>query len=61
MPSEGVGPTVGRYGSVMMRISFRVWSPDQEVLPYPLPSVDLLSYAHVYSHGRDSLPGGLCY
>ena len=43
----------------MMRIAFRVSLPDQELLPYPLPSVDLLCYAHVYSHGRDSLPGGL--
>ena len=44
----------------MMRISSRVWLSDQEPLPYPLPSVDVLCYAHVYSRGRDSLPGVLC-
>jgi len=42
----------------MMRISFRVSLPDQELLPYPLPSVDLLCYARVYSHDYGSLPGG---
>lgn len=36
-----------------MRIFFRVSLLDQELLPYPLSSVDRLCYALVYSHGRD--------
>ena len=59
VPSEGVDPTAGRYWSVMMRISFQVSLPDQELLPYLLPSVDLLCFARVYSRERGSLPGGL--
>ena len=38
--------------------SFRVSLPDQELLPCLPHSVDLFRYAHVYSHGCDSQPGG---
>jgi hypothetical protein len=55
MSSEGIAPSVGRYGWVAMRPFCRASFPGAERLTDLSPLVDLFRHAHCHSRGCNTL------